>query len=107
MRRGLVAMLLATAGLMLSAGGAAGAELPEAELPEEFTPVCPAENPSGESYGGVRICSGDVPSFDMAKLDVDLTQPMRGTGSSHPLIIMLHGFGNDKHEWESTTDEGD
>jgi hypothetical protein len=32
---------------------------------------------------------------------------MRGTGSSHPLIIMLHGFGNDKHEWESTTDEGD
>ena len=32
---------------------------------------------------------------------------MPSTGSSHPLIIMLHGFGNDKHEWESTTDEGD
>ena len=40
-------------------------------------------------------------------MDVDLTQPMRGTGSRHPLIVMLHGFGGDKHDWESTTDEGD
>ena len=55
----------------------------------------------------MRICSGTVPSFDEATLDVDLTQPMHNTGSSHPLIVMLHGFGNDKHEWESTTDEGD
>jgi predicted acyl esterase len=76
-------------------------------LPAEFMPSCPAENPDGESYGGVRICSGSVPSFDGAKLDVDLTEPMQDTGSSHPLIITLHGFGNDKHEWESTTDEGD
>jgi predicted acyl esterase len=76
-------------------------------LPESFTPSCPTENPDGESYGGVRICSGSVPSFDGAKLDVDLTQPMQDTGSNHPLIITLHGFGNDKHEWESTTDEGD
>ena len=55
----------------------------------------------------MRICSGDVPSFDQAKLDVDLTQPMQNTGSRHPLIVMLHGFGNNKHEWESTNDEGD
>ncbi len=59
------------------------------------------------SYGGVRICSGSVPSFDGAKMDVDLTQPSAGTGRRHPLIIMLHGFGNDKHEWESTNDEAD
>ena len=32
---------------------------------------------------------------------------MENTGRSHPLIVMLHGFGNDKHVWESTTDEGD
>jgi predicted acyl esterase len=76
-------------------------------LPDSFTPSCPTENPDGESYGGVRICSGSVPSFDGSKLDVDLTQPMQDTGSSHPLIIMLHGFGGDKHDWESTTDEGD
>jgi dienelactone hydrolase len=76
-------------------------------LPASFTPSCPTENPEGETYGGVRICSGSVPSFDGAKLDVDLTQPMQSTGSSHPLIITLHGFGGDKHDWESTTDEGD
>jgi dienelactone hydrolase len=99
-------MLLATAALMLSAGSAAAAE----ELPGSFTPVCPTENPDpdkGGPYGGVRICSGEAESFDDAKLDLDLTQPMHNTGRSHPLIIMLHGFGNDKHEWESTTDEGD
>jgi predicted acyl esterase len=37
---------------------------------------------------------------------VDVTQPTNG-GGRHPLIIMLHGFGNDKHEWESTDDQGD
>src|SRR3954471_5294001 len=59
------------------------------------------------SYGGVEVCSGQVPSFDGSKLDVDLTKPAAGTGSSHPLILMFHGFGNNKHEWESTSDEGD
>jgi dienelactone hydrolase len=59
------------------------------------------------TYGGVEVCSGQVPSFDGSKLDVDLTKPSRGTGATHPLILMFHGFGNNKHEWESTTDEGD
>jgi dienelactone hydrolase len=94
-------VLLVVAGLTLPASGALAATLPPA-----FTPSCPTQNPDGESYGGVRICSGSVPSFDGSKMDVDLTQPMNG-GGRHPLIVMLHGFGNDKHEWESTTDEGD
>ena len=100
--RGRLGILLLVAGLLLPAGGASAAE-----LPPSFTPSCPTENPSGESYGGVRICSGSVPSFDGSKLDVDVTQPMQDTGTSHPLILMLHGFGGDKHDWESTTDEGD
>ena len=83
------------------------ASVSAATLPSSFTPSCPTANPDGDSYGGVAICSGSVPSFDESKLDVDVTQPMHGTGSSHPLILMLHGFGNDKHEWESTNDEGD
>ncbi len=95
-------VLLVVAGLTLPASGALAAT-----LPPSFTPSCPTENPDGESYGGVRICSGSVPSFDGSKMDVDLTQPMHGGGERHPLIVMLHGFGNDKHEWESTTDEGD
>jgi hypothetical protein len=96
----LVPFLLAAA-LALPAAASATA------LPSAFTPSCPTENPDGESYGGVHICSGTVPSFDGAKLEADLTQPMQNTGSRHPLIVMLHGFGNDKREWESTTDEGD
>jgi dienelactone hydrolase len=93
--------LCVVAGLTLPASPAFAAVLPPA-----FAPSCPTERPDG-SYGGVAICSGSVPSFDGAKLDVDVTQPAQGTGSSHPLIVMLHGFGNDKHEWESTNDEGD
>ena len=54
----------------------------------------------------VRICSGQVPSYDGSRLDVDVTLPMTG-GAGHPLIVMLHGFGNNKHEWESHSDEGD
>jgi dienelactone hydrolase len=100
MRRGLLVLLLFAAAVLPAASASA------TTLPPPFTASCPTESPEG-SYGGVRICSGDVPSFDQAKLDVDLTQPMQNTGSSHPLIVMLHGFGNDKHEWESTTDEGD
>jgi dienelactone hydrolase len=100
MRRGLLVLLL-VAGVTLPAGSALAAT-----LPPSFTPSCPTESPAG-SYGGVRICSGSVPSFDGAKMDVDLTQPASGTGRRHPLIIMLHGFGGDKHDWESTNDEGD
>ncbi len=95
-------LLLLVAALALPAAASA-TTLP----PSSFAASCPAENPDGEPYGGVRICSATVPSFDQAKMDVDLTQPAAGTGSSHPLIVMLHGFGNDKREWESTTDEGD
>lgn len=68
-----------------------------------------AASPLGLScavYGGPSICSGEVPSFDGSVLDVDVTRPTTGTGP-HPLIVMLHGFGNDKHEWESTNDVGD
>ena len=58
-------------------------------------------------YGGVRICSGEVASWDKALLDVDLTLPQPGTGARHPLIVLLHGFANNKHEWESRSDAGD
>lgn len=53
-----------------------------------------------------RICSGSVPSFDGSPMDVDLTLPMT-PGRHHPLIVLLHGFGNNKHEWESVTAAGD
>ena len=60
-----------------------------------------ATYPSGD-----EICSGEVPSFDGAPMDVDLTLP-RGETAKRGLMVMLHGFGNDKHYWESNTDAGD
>ncbi|HEX8104782.1 MAG TPA: CocE/NonD family hydrolase [Solirubrobacteraceae bacterium] len=68
--------------------------------PATFGPCLP--------YGDQQICTAEVPSFDATQLDVDLTRPLNADdGTRHPLIVMLHGFGNDKHEWESLTDEGD
>ena len=52
------------------------------------------------------MCSAEVKSFDGSPLDVDVTLPRTG-GGRHPLMVMFHGFGNNKHEWESTTDAGD
>src|SRR5215217_3164609 len=99
-------VVLATAtAFAVSAVPAAATTLPSESFPT--TRPCPTQSPSGSSYGGVRICSGEVPSFDQSPLDVDLTQPEQNTGTRHPLIILLHGFGNDKHEWESVQDEGD
>ena len=63
--------------------------------------------PAPAAYGDVHICSGEVNSWDGAPLDVDLTLPQSGTGDRHALIVMLHGFANNKHEWEAISDEGD
>jgi hypothetical protein len=57
--------------------------------------------------GGTTVCSAEVASFDGSPLDVDVTLPMAGTGSKHPLVVLLHGFGNNKHEWESVSNAAD
>ncbi|MDX6661167.1 MAG: type transport system ATP-binding protein [Solirubrobacteraceae bacterium] len=96
-RRALVAVALVFAvGLVGTSPGTAGAATPP--ITSHFND-CPA-------YGDVHICSGTVPSFDGSKLDVDLTLPTTG-GTKHPLVLFFHGFGNNKHEWEATTDAGD
>lgn len=67
-----------------------------------------ADCPAYDEQAKQRICSGEVPSFDGSKLDVDLTLPFNDEGpADHPLIVMMNGFSNDKHEWQSITDEGD
>src|SRR3954447_1271235 len=83
-----------------AAMGAIAAPAHATTLPGAFSAPCPV-------YGDTQICSGEVPSFDGSKLDVDVTLPRHDTGTRHPLIVMLHGFGNNKHEWESLDDEGD
>ena len=48
------------------------------------------------------ICSGKIPSWDGVPLDADLTIPP-GPVRARPLIVMLHGYANQKTEWESTS----
>jgi acetyl esterase/lipase len=63
---------------------------------------------------GVRFCPGGlvgggrnlrVPSFDGVPLDADVTLPARGSGP-FPLLVLLHGWGQTKTAFESTSDDG-
>ncbi|MGH2555460.1 MAG: alpha/beta hydrolase family protein [Actinomycetota bacterium] len=58
--------------------------------------------------GGVPfvICSGRIATFDGTPLDVDLSLPAR-QATPMPLMVMLHGWGGDKTNWESPTLEAD
>jgi fermentation-respiration switch protein FrsA (DUF1100 family) len=49
-----------------------------------------------------------VPSFDGVPLDVDVTLPPASTGPGpYPTIVMLHGWGGSKTDFESTNPDGD
>ena len=48
------------------------------------------------------LCTGKVPSWDGVPLDADLTLPP-GPVTPRPLIVMLHGYANQKTEWESAS----
>jgi fermentation-respiration switch protein FrsA (DUF1100 family) len=59
---------------------------------------------------GVRFCptadlASRVPSFDGTPLDVDVTLPEKGK-APFPAIVMLHGFGGSKTDFESATPAG-
>ena len=61
---------------------------------------CPTtEGGPGETVDG-------VPSFDGVPLDVDVTLPPSGVGP-FPAIVMLHGYGGDKTDFESSDPAGD
>lgn len=59
---------------------------------------------------GVRFCAGNgttqrVPSFDGVPLDADVTLPATGRGP-FPLLVLLHGLGGNKSEFESSANDG-
>jgi predicted acyl esterase len=90
--------LLAVVALLAVAGAASA----QAE-PSPLGHACKAQN-------GVRFCPTEtlaqrVPSFDKVPLDVDVTLPPSGTGP-FPTIVMLHGWGGNKSEFESTLPGG-
>lgn len=68
-----------------------------------FGHACVAQN-------GVRFCPTNtlaerIPSWDGTPLDIDVTLPPTGTGP-FPTIVMLHGLGGDKTEFEAPTPAG-
>jgi predicted acyl esterase len=82
---------------------AAGAAKPQGE-PAPFGHACSAQN-------GVRFCptatlEERVPSFDGVPLDADVTLPASGSGP-FPTIVMMHGWGGSKSDFESSSPAGD
>ncbi len=79
--------------------------------------VAPVPRPFGRltcrPLYGVRFCQGGqvdghdlrVPSFDGVPLDADVTLPATGKGP-FPLLVLLHGWGEDKTAFEAHADDG-
>src|SRR3954453_22558215 len=83
--------------------GALGTGAAQGAAPAPFGHPCQAQN-------GVRFCPTSssaqrVPTFDGVPLDVDVTLPAQGNGP-FPTIVMLHGWGGSKTDFESTTAAG-
>jgi predicted acyl esterase len=93
---------------LLSAAVAAALALPSSAAavgePAPFGHACKAQD-------GVRFCATEtleqrIPSFDGVPLDADVTLPPSGAGP-FPTIVMLHGWGGSKTDFESSSPAGD
>jgi len=85
------------------------------------TPAAPPSSAAPRPFGqltctpeyGIRFCPGGqqgstdrrVPSFDGVPLDADVALPATGKGP-FPLIVLLHGLGESKKEYEVNSDDG-
>jgi fermentation-respiration switch protein FrsA (DUF1100 family) len=85
----------------------------------DAAPTAPFGHPCSVQSDGTRFCPttdggpgqtvDGVPSFDGVPLDVDVTLPAtakKGHGP-YPTIVMLHGYGGDKTDFESSDPNGD
>lgn len=72
-------------------------------VPVQAQPALPdGVSCSQASTTSPMVCTGKIPSWDGVPLDADLTLPA-GPLVPRPLIVMLHGYANDKTEWESSS----
>jgi fermentation-respiration switch protein FrsA (DUF1100 family) len=100
-------------GWLIVAGALAGAT-PGSALADP-TPT-PFGHPCSTQADGTRFCPttdgapgrtvNGVPTWDGVPLDVDVTLPPTGKGP-FPTIVMLHGYGGDKTDFESSSPDGD
>lgn len=116
-RAGLLLALSVATTLSACSGGGASPSAPSAAsvVTEPSPPAVP--HPFGTltctPRDGIRFCAGGlshgtdkrVPSFDGVPLDADVALPAAGKGP-FPLIVMLHGLGQDKSTWEVSSNDG-
>lgn len=77
----------------------------QAAPPQPFEHPCTPQN--GVLFCPTNTLADRVASFDGTPLDVDVTLPANAqVGSQLPTIVMLHGYGGDKQDFESDTPEG-
>ena len=109
------------AALAVVVAATASVLLPAAEAGASSTSSQPAAPAVPMPFGtltcapeyGIRFCPGGtvggkdlrIPSFDGVPLDADVALPATGKGP-FPLIVLLHGLGGSKHDWEVTSDNG-
>src|SRR3954454_19157547 len=97
-----IGSVLAALGLAASAAAAAPTPFGHACTPRsDGTRFCPTTDAGpGQTVDG-------VPSFDGVPLDVDVTLPPSGVHAPYPTIVMLHGYGGSKADFESSDPNGD
>jgi dienelactone hydrolase len=99
-RRGLLAAVTVVAlGASMAASGPAAMPSAVTSCPLGMTGTSHAAPPGGTAY---TVCTGRLASFDGTPLDTDLTLPATGT-QPRPLIVMLHGWGDSKTQFEAST----
>lgn len=111
MRRRPLAVPRASIPVLAVALGLAAPPLAASAAPAPFGHPC-ATHPDGTRFcpttdGAPGETLDGVPSFDGVPLDVDVTLPPRGVRGPYPTIAMLHGYGGDKTDFESSDPAGD
>ena len=94
----LAAVVTVAVAATLGASGPAVASSPAAACPLGMTGTAYAAPPGGGAY---TMCTGRVASFDGTPLDTDVTLPA-GAHGPLPLIVMLHGWGLSKTDFEAS-----
>ena len=82
----------------MAAAGGAGATAQQRACPLGLAATVHAAPAGGVAY---VVCTGLVASFDGTPLDTDLTLPAT-SGGPLPLLVMLHGWGDSKTQFEAT-----
>src|ERR1700756_1486478 len=100
LRRGRrVLVVIAAAVMAVAAAGAAAAASGQAGgCPLGMSGTAEPAPAGGTAY---TVCTGRVPSFDGTPLDTDLTLPDSASGPL-PLMVMLHGWGLSKTDFEAS-----